>query len=309
MTKKKVTDVPRSIWTKLLAGAKARGEDPNFTLLRYASERLLYRVSISDQRQRFVLKGAMLFAAWTDRPHRSTKDLDLLGFGNPEELAEAFKRLCEVQVEPDDGVRFDPKSIRVEQIRDEEEYEGRRVRLVGTLGTLPLAVQVDVGYGDAVTPGPVKLTYPTLLHELPAPTLEAYPQETVIAEKFEAMVKLGIANSRMKDFYDVWVLSRTYAFEFDTLSRAALATFARRNTAWPASDPLALTAPFADDPSKQTQWRAFLERTRASERPSLASVVQQLHAFLSKLYRTDRTEPAQHHWAPDSATWSDHATS
>jgi len=302
VTTKHTKSLSRSIWTELVKGAKKRGEDPNFVLMRFACERLLYRLSVSRHAGKFVLKGAMLFAVWTEHPHRSTKDLDLLGYGNPDDLLNVFREICALQVSPDDALRFDPNGVRLEPIRQEEEYDGRRVLLRGSLGTLPVNVQVDIGFGDPVSPEPVELQYPVLLEQLPSPRLRTYPPETVIAEKFEAMVKLGLANSRMKDFYDVWVLSRSHSFNLNALLTAARATFERRGTPWPGSAPLALTSAFAADASKLTQWQGFLKRTKASERPALENVIQRLQTFLGALY-ADAMAGEHRLWSTDASNW------
>ncbi len=304
MTRKPLKNLPQSIWTKLVSRAKTRGEEPSFTLLRYASERLLYRLSVSPHEPRFVLKGAMLFAAWTARPHRSTKDVDLLGLGSPDELAAMFKDVCSMDVFEDDAIRFDSERIRVDLIREDGEHDGRRVLIEGHLGAIPVSVQVDVGFGDAVSPGPVELEYPALIEELPAPKLKAYPPESVVAEKFEAMVKLGIANSRMKDFYDVWTLSHSCAFSLAPLRHAIRETFTRRGTLWRSSDPVALTPAFSGDHSKQVQWTAFLRRTRATEQPTLGEVVSRLQAFLGGISRSEESESARRSiWSIRDGAW------
>ncbi len=298
---KPASKLAQAIWAELLRGAKERGEDPNFVLLRFAAERLLYRLSISAHKRRFVLKGAMLFAAWTDRPHRATKDVDLLGLGSPDEVVGVFRDFCDLTSDPGDAVVFDPRTVHVENIREDAEYEGRRILLAGKLGTIKVSVQVDIGFGDTVSPRPVELIYPVLLEGLPAPHLRAYPAETVIAEKFEAMVKLGMGNSRMKDFYDVWVLTRTREFALADLAAAVAATFERRITALPEEDPLAFTAAFSEDRSKQMQWKAFLSRVQASEKPALGDVVERLRVFLGPSYRPDRKNALL--WLPAIAAW------
>src|SRR5205085_11881243 len=231
-------------------------------LSRYARERLLYRLSTSDYRERFVLKGALLCSYWAGAPHRPTRDLDLLGRGEPDValLDDGFRDLCRVEAEPD-GLTFLEESVRGEKIKEEEEYEGVRLRLTATLGNARIPLQVDVGFGDAVVPPPEEVTFPTLLG-MPAPRLRAYRRETVVAEKFEAMVKLGMLNSRMKDFYDVWELSWRFDFEGGVLSAAIRATFERRGTPVPAETPLALTPTFCDDAQKRAQWDGFLRKSR-----------------------------------------------
>lgn len=206
-------NVAHSVRDRLHKLAKERGEEFNFVLVRYALERLLYRVSKSAHGGEFILKGAMLFTIWSKHPHRATKDLDLLGSGSPdlERLAGVFRDVCVASVE-DDGVSFEPRSVEARRIKEDAEYEGVRVTLVGKLGSAQLAVQIDVGFGDSVVPPPTTVEFPTLL-PFPGPVIRAYAKETVVAEKVHAMVDLGMANTRMKDFFDLWFLSREFEFE------------------------------------------------------------------------------------------------
>lgn len=192
-----------SIHARLLNRAKARGEEFNLVLTRYAVERFLYRMSIMPARENYCLKGALLFDLWFEIPHRPTHDADFLGFGpmDAEALSITMREICGVTV--DDGMIFDATSIMVEEIREEARYGGLRVRLVGNLGKARSTVQLDVGYGDAVTPGPEEAVYPTMLDDQSAPRLKVYPRATVVAEKLEAIVSLGMTNSRMKDFFDI----------------------------------------------------------------------------------------------------------
>ena len=200
-------NVAASVRTKLLNKARAEKRDFTLVLTRYALERLLYRLSISRHADHFLLKGALLFDLWFDVPMRPTRDIDLLGFGLAEEpyLTEAFTELCALDI--DDGIHFDAQSIRAEEIRKEANYAGIRVTLLGWIDGARCPIQVDVGYGDAVTPEPEAVEYPVMLDEFPAPKLRAYPRYTVVAEKLEALITLGVANSRMKDYFDLWVLA------------------------------------------------------------------------------------------------------
>jgi Nucleotidyl transferase AbiEii toxin, Type IV TA system len=280
-------DLAASIHARLLTRAKARGEDFNLTLIRYAIERFLYRLSISPARDHYWLKGALLFDLWFDVPHRPTRDADFLGFGpsDAEALRRAMVETCTVASE--DGMTFDAGSIVIEEIRENARYGGLRVRLVGSLGNARCMVQLDVGYGDAVTPGPEEITYPTLLEDLPAPHLHAYPRATVVAEKVEAMVSLGVANSRMKDYFDVRALAREGAIESEQLAHALGATFIRRGTPLPEALPFGLSDEFARDPAKIAQWRAFLGRNRL-DAPSLAEVVAEVRNFVEEPLRVAR---------------------
>jgi hypothetical protein len=210
VTKKPLTNVAASVRARLLQLAKQGGEDFHYVLTRYALERLLVRLVRSPYRTVFVLKGAMLFRSWSPTLHRPTKDLDLLGSGAPDldRLAGIFRDLCAVAVE-DDGLMLDPKSVAARRIKEDAEYEGVRITMRASIGTAKLELQIDVGFGDAVTPAASEIDFPTLLGAEPVRIL-AYPRETVVAEKVEAMVHLGIANSRMKDFSDVWFLAQNF---------------------------------------------------------------------------------------------------
>lgn len=275
---KKPRDVGASVRERLLTLARQKGQSFDLLLTRYANERLLHRLSLSPHRHRFVLKGAMLMTTWFDDPHRPTRDVDFLGYGDsaPDAMLVTFREICAIEV--NDGMVFDIDALRVELIREELEYGGLRLRTTGRLAGARITVIIDIGFGDAIEPGLDEVNLPVLL-DLPQPRLRVYARETVIAEKFQAMVMLGLANSRMKDFYDVWILSRSYAFDDDRLPRAIAATFERRGTAIPSEAPLALTQAFVFDSGKQRQWAAFV-RDLAIDIPALETVVTDLAEFL-----------------------------
>jgi hypothetical protein len=245
----------------------------------------MYRLGRSESAGGFVVKGAMMFLVWHDAPLRVTRDLDLLATRRPtpDRLQALFRSLCRMEVE-DDGVVFDEASVTVAGIREDQQYGGLRVTMRGRLGNIRLPVQVDVGFGDAVTPAPRLEPFPALL-DYPPPVLRLYPRETVVAEKAEAMVQLGLVNSRMKDYYDLWVLMRGFEFEGELLKWATVATFARRKTALPADVPPGLSDEFAGDRGKQTQWAAFLRRTHARmpDEADFKTVVGQVREFLLPL--------------------------
>lgn len=275
-------DVAASVAARLRNLARERGEDFQLVLTRYGLERLLYRISRSPYRADFVLKGALLFQVWADEPHRPTRDLDLLGRGESsvDRLVEVFRTVCEQPVDAEDGLVFRGESVRGEEIRENQEYRGVRMVFEARLANTRIPIRIDIGFGDAITPGPVQIEFPTLL-PFRAPVLEAYPRETVVAEKFQAMVVLGIANTRMKDFFDLWVLAGSYEFQGARLSAAISATFERRRTELPGRVPTALSPEFVNDPAKQTQWRAFLRRGKMSAgEATLAEVVAILARFL-----------------------------
>ncbi|MCL6620241.1 nucleotidyl transferase AbiEii/AbiGii toxin family protein [Thermomonas hydrothermalis] len=273
-----------SIRQRLLNHAKATGEEFQRTLDRYAVERLLYRLSISRHRDDFLLKGAMLFRHWFEQEHRPTRDADFLGFGAPDpaRIEAIISELCELEL--DDGLAFDLASLRVSEIRETAHYHGLRVNLRARLGTAECLIQWDIGFGDAVTPGPEDAKLPTLLDDLPAPWLRIYPRETVFAEKLEVIVMLGMTNSRMKDYFDLFSLVREGQLDPTLLRDAVSATFARRNTPMPDSLPVGLTQAFASDNTKQKQWRAFLERARLKA-PGLEEVVAELAGVVAPLLR------------------------
>ena len=271
-------NIGASVRQRLLNLAHARGQPMELLLTRYALERLLHRLSLSPHRERFVLKGAMLLVTWFDEPHRATRDVDLLGYGDAAAAAllDTFREIMAVQV--DDGVSFDLKSLQIEAIREEVEYGGSRLRTTAALAGARIPITVDIGFGDAVEPGVEDVDLPVLL-DMPSPHLRAYPPETVIAEKFHAMVVLGRANSRMKDYYDVWMLTSAFKLEPERLRRAIVATFARRATDIPASVPDGLSDAFSADASKQRQWDAFA-KLLAGHVPQLDQVVRALRKRL-----------------------------
>jgi nucleotidyltransferase AbiEii toxin of type IV toxin-antitoxin system len=273
-----------SVHARLLALAKSRGEDFNLTLNRYALERFLYRLSVSPAREHYWLKGALLFDLWFDVPHRPTRDADFLGFGptDSDAVRKALTEMCRIEVP--DAMTFDAGSIAIEEIREDARYGGLRVRITGLLGKARCAVQLDIGYGDAVTPGPEEIEYPTLLADQPAPRLRAYPRASVVSEKLEAIVSLGIANSRMKDYFDLRALGREGAIGRDELTSAIAATFARRKTSLPRELPLGLSDEFARDAGKKAQWKAFLGKNRL-EAPSLEEVVADVRRFVEPSLR------------------------
>lgn len=272
-------NVGASVRQRLLNLAHARGQPMELLLTRYALERLLHRLSLSLHRERFVLKGAMLLATWFDEPHRATRDVDLLGFGDAAEdaLLDTFREIMAIEV--DDGVNFDLKGLRIEAIREEVEYGGSRLRTTAALAGARIPITVDIGFGDAVEPGVDDIDLPVLL-DMPSPHLRAYPPETVIAEKFHAMVVLGMANSRMKDYYDVWMLTGAFEVKPERLRRAIAATFARRTTAIPAEIPDGLSDAFATDPTKRRQWDAFA-RNLSGTTPEFRLMVSELRQRLA----------------------------
>lgn len=305
MTKDRPKNVAASVRQRLLNLARERGEDFQLVLSRFAAERLLYRLSRSRHRSEFILKGALLFQLWGETAHRPTRDIDLLGHGKsaPAFVAEIFREICTVEVESD-GLRFVANSVTAQQIKPGEEYQGVRLELICQLENARIKLQIDVGYGDVVTPPASEVVYPVAL-DFPAPVLKAYPKETVVAEKLQAMVALGIANSRMKDFYDVRHLAERFTFDGTVLAEAIAKTFERRATAIPRGPPICFSDDFANDPQKRTQWTAFVKKGKlAHAGVGLANVVVELREFLSPVLdalanseQFARTWPAGGPWA------------
>lgn len=300
MTESKVKNLPASVKARLANLAREQREDFQELLSRYGRERLLYRLSISEYQERFILKGALLFAYWTGAPHRPTRDLDLLGYGEPNIalLEKVFRDLCAVEVQPD-GLVFQSDTVRGERIKDEEKYEGVRLHMTALIEKTRVPLQIDVGFGDRVVPEPEEIDFPTLL-DFPAPHLKSYTRESMVAEKFEAMVKLGMLNTRMKDFFDLWIVSQEFAFDGPTLSRAIKVTFETRGTAVPTKPPLALSPEFYDEREKNAQWKAFLNKAKLNaEGKSLAEIAQALHGFVVPVSEAvARNEILKRNWEP-----------
>ena len=268
-----------SIRARLLNHARQTKLDFNLILTRFAIERMLYRISISKYADQYLLKGALLFDLWFDIPHRPTRDIDFLGFGAAEQsyIDRIFKEICSIDVQ--DGVQFSPTSVHVAEIRKDANYAGMRVTLLATIDGARCQLQIDIGFGDAVTPQPEDAEFPVILPELDAPRLRVYPRYTVVAEKFEALTSLGIANSRMKDYFDLWILAQHTEFDGETLRSAIQATFDRRSTALPRQLPFGLTIAFSQDTQKQMQWQAFLQKNRL-QALNLNEVVDALSTFM-----------------------------
>ena len=272
-------DLAASVRARLLNIAKSEGSDFNQLLVRYALERFLYRLSQSPHADRFLLKGALLFTLWYDMPHRPTRDADLLGFGpsDLQSISQTFREIASITV--DDGITFDPESVAADDIRKEAGYAGARVVITGELAKARCKTQIDIGFGDAVTPGPVQSEYPVLLEDFPAPRLRTYPVYTVISEKLHAIALLGMTNSRVKDYLDLWVMLDRESLNMNTLAQAISATFTRRDMTVPTDLPMGLSDEFAADPSRQALWAAFMRKNDLAMIP-LADVVIRIRTAL-----------------------------
>ena len=301
MTREQHKNTAASIRARLLSLAQSKGEDYQRMLGRYAIERFLYRLGRSPYRDKFALKGATLFTLWTGHTHRPTKDLDLLGRGLSSTIGEVettIRAICEIQDE--DGIVFDSGSVEGTRIKEDDEYDGVRIKLLADLAGARIPMQIDIGFGDAVYPEPELASFPVLL-PMEAPLIRAYPREASIAEKFQAMVVLDIRNSRMKDFYDIWFIANTWTFDMASLRTAILASFERRGSTIPTEVPFALTDDFLNDPRKTQQWGAFVNRLNPGEQaPSLKEVGAVLRAFLLPCISSGSpTKPDTLSWTPN----------
>jgi hypothetical protein len=306
VTKPGTKNIGASIRQRLLNKARATGRPFSELLQYFAMERFLYRLCKSEHADKFVLKGALMLTAWNAPLLRPTMDIDLLGrtADNVEAMAAIVGQICAGQVEPEDGLVFDAATVQGERIAEAAEYEGVRVRFRATLEAARIQMQLDIGFGDVVVPEAVLTTYPTIL-DLPAPHLLAYSKESAVAEKFEAMVKLGELNSRMKDFFDIWLLSSSFDFDGQRLCEAIEKTFKRRGTVLPDGDPVALTEDFSANPQKEAQWAGFIRRIKLRDVPTLPKIVDELRVFLSPPMRAISTGVhANLKWLAGDRKWS-----
>ena len=286
-------NVPHSVAVRLLQRARAQAEDYDYLLLRYGAERLLYRLSRSDAADRFLLKGASLFLVWNGYSYRPTRDIDLLGYGSPDpsDLASLFKALCQEDLSHEDGLVFLPDSVRAERIKEEQDYEGVRILLRALLQNARIDLQIDIGFGDCVSPTATMAEFPPLL-DAPAPRMRVYPKETAFAEKLQTIVARGLANSRLKDYLDLWVLSRSGIGE-ESLAKAIQSTFAHRGTVIPRDVPPGLSPAFARNPDRVKQWAALMRRVNAIACPSsLDAVLSDLALYVVPIFSRLAAEQA-----------------
>lgn len=281
MTEKKIKNIAASVMQKLLNKARETKRSFEELLLFYTMERFLYRLSKSKYNNKFILKGALLLFSWEISKPRATRDIDLLcdNIKNSlDVLINIFQEICSVNVE-NDGFDYLTNDITAIRINEDADYKGVRILIPTKLGRAKVKVQIDIGFADIIYPEPVQIFYPVILDNK-TPTLLGYSKESVIAEKFEAMVKLGIMNSRMKDFYDIWKLSKIYTFDLQVLIKAITVTFNNRNTEL-ISDPVCFTDEFINDKNKQIQWKAFINRTNIEDAPvNFKDVVTEVNNFL-----------------------------
>jgi len=273
-------NIADSVHQRLLNKAREAGRPFNELLQYFAIERFIYRLSMSPYAGKFIIKGALMFNVWIGLLSRPTKDIDLLGKMNNsiEVMTTVMKDVSEQKVEPD-GLSFDADTMIIMRITEGADYEGLRVRIQGNLGQSRISLQIDIGFGDVIFPKELKITYPAIL-EFPSPRLKGYSMESTIAEKFHTMVNLGVLNSRMKDFFDIWFLSRHFDFKGKILSTAIQKTFKNRETDI-LDEPEVFRDSFATEKRKETQWAAFVRKTRLqNDTPKFHDVISDIKEFL-----------------------------
>jgi len=280
LSKRKPTNVAASVRARLTAHAKADGRPFQEVLQYFAMERFLARLSKSDYCDKFILKGGLMFAVWNSSYTRPTKDIDFLAYiaNDVDTAADVVREVCRID-DQTDGIIFDPETVAPVLIKEDADYEGVRVTFLGHLESARINMQIDMGFGDVVAPEPQMLTYPTILDHS-APRIRGYPAETVVAEKFQAMVQLGQLNSRIRDFYDIWTMSRQFEFNGVTLQRALENTFSHRDTVM-EPNPIAFQAAFTEDSAKQSQWSGFCRKSKIESAPKrLSEMISEIAAFL-----------------------------
>lgn len=306
MNGKTIKNPAASIRARLFNHSRQHGDDFQRVLTRYAIERLLFRLSQTSAVERYVLKGAMLFVTWPKLAGRPTQDLDLLGHGELDVAAigNLFSTICGLEA-PEDGIIFDSHSLRIDAVREADKYQGAQLAIKAMLDKAVIHVQVDIGFGDHVHPPATRQDFPTLLAEMPSPSVLMYPPETVVAEKLEAMIRFGELNGRVKDFYDIWVITRTFPFELSTLVKAVNGTLSRRETASPEELPASLAAGFAAITEEKGLWSGFLRRTPpVLSPPDFPELQRELRHFLSPIVAgLFEIEGAQGHWDPSKRIW------
>ncbi len=279
-------NVAASVHARLSNQARETGRPFQEVLELFALERFLFRLAASPHRKRFILKGGLLLRAWNAPITRPTRDIDLLAHGDATiaSMEALFREICELVVEEEDGMVFRGDTVRGIKIKEGMAYEGVRIGFDARLGPARVPMQIDLGFGDIVHPRPAEVDYPSALG-FPRPRLRAYPRETMIAEKLQAMIDLGLANSRMKDFYDIWLLARQFDFEGTALSEAIAKTFEHRGTSVPSA-PMCLSTAFSRDSAKQVQWRAFRRKSRLDEAPQeLEDLIDAIEPFVGPITR------------------------
>lgn len=296
--KKQVKDIAASVRARLLNIAKGAGRNFDALLLQYFQERFLYRLSISPYKKQFILKGALVFLTDSISRVRPTKDIDLAGRFNTTNLK---KIVCDIVAIPcEDGVQFNIDQMAIEDIAVENEYQGFRVKVPVQLGVARKKLQIDIGIGDVVYPKPVIREFPGLL-DLPAPKILIYPKETIIAEKFEAIIRFNRLTSRMKDFYDIIILAQSNCFDSEVLRTAITKTFNYRNTNLKTRN-IIFQPSFKEDKLKHNQWQTFLTRNSLDFDKNFSEVVRLLEEFIQPML-SDEEITIKKTWQPQNWSW------
>lgn len=299
----KKKNVSASVHQRLINLSKQSGETHDYLLVRFAIERFLYRLSLSPYVELLILKGGTLLLAWQGKSHRVTRDVDFLASGSQdlEEMKAIFSSICIHPIDFDDGITFIPDTIQCREIIEEKQYAGIRIEFKAKIHS-SVELTVDIGFGDAITPKIEHIEFPTFFDEMPAPKLHAYPKYSVISEKFEAMISLGIANSRQKDFYDIWYMSQQFDFDGDILKQAIEKTFARRKTALPKTTPIVFTEDFYANSANQAQWKNFVKKLNNFNKSlGFENIVKGVELFLMPIVLSNET--INLHWSPTERIW------
>jgi predicted nucleotidyltransferase component of viral defense system len=282
-----IKNLTESIKTRLLNISKENNREFNSVLIQYFQERFLYRLSISEYCSNFILKGALMLIVYDDNRFRPTKDIDFLGTtisNKPDELLRIFKEIIEIEYD-DDGISFDSNSLTIEEINNDGDYDGQRIKVDCSLGKIKSKLQIDIGFGDIIIEGPLNIDFPVLL-DFPHPKIQIYSKESAIAEKFEAIISLGNATSRLKDFYDIIFYAKTYSFDSESLKLAVHTTFKTRNTSLEDVDDVLES--IKEDNNKQIQWESFLSRNGLVSDTTFQNIINQILAFLHPIYQNEK---------------------
>jgi len=298
-------DIAASVRQKLRNLARERGEDLDYVLRQYVMQRVLYRLSCSEYVEQFLLKGALLFWVWNTDFHRPTRDIDLLTYtdNDVEHLLGVFQQI--IMSVSDDGLVFDAESIRGIEIKEDADYTGVRITGFALLMNARVPFQIDIGYGDVIVPAAEEAEIPVFL-DLPAPLLKIYPVYSAIAEKFQAMVMLGLANSRMKDFYDIGVIAHTMPLDGNLLTQAIAATFERRKTVFMKEPLYVFSSDFTQDKGKNIQWNAFLNKNNLNSKTGFPQIVAEVQQLLAPVYDSIiNPQSFEMQWSPEEFQWKE----
>lgn len=289
--KRNIKNIPASVRARLKNKAEETNRPFSEILQYYGMERFLYRFSQSQYADKFILKGALMFTVWQVPERRTTLDIDFSARFDKQiaSIEKVIRDVCKVPV-VSDGLTFDPETVKGQKIKEDTDYGGVRVRFRGFLERTRIVMQIDVGFGDVIYPKPKTINYPVIL-DLPQPHLKGYTVESVVSEKFETMVKLGLLNSRMKDFYDIWLMLRRFDFNGAKLTEALKRTFSHRKTPFPEDKTLFAEEIYDEKSDRQILWKAFLKRGDIKHAPEkLRTTARDIEKFLIKPFDAIKKE-------------------